>query len=94
MWVEVRDRSELCSESVVDLRVVDILVVDVRLDMDELTAIWLLVIGTLAGLLSCLDFRSDPIGESEPVSGAKPYTRTLYFFFQLNLYLWVYKQFL
>ena len=29
---------------------VDILVVDVRLDMDELTAIELLVIGTLAGL--------------------------------------------
>ena len=37
MWVEVRDRSELRNESVVDLRVVDILVVDVRLDMDELT---------------------------------------------------------
>ena len=34
----------------VDLRVVDILVVDVRLDMDELTAIGLSVIGTLAGL--------------------------------------------
>ena len=34
----------------VDLRVVDILVVDVRLNMDELTAIGLLVIGTLAGL--------------------------------------------
>ena len=50
MWVEVRDRSELCSESVVDLRVVDILVVDVRLDMDELTAIELSVIETLAGL--------------------------------------------
>ena len=33
-----------------DLRVVDILVVDVRLDMDELTGIGLLVIGTLAGL--------------------------------------------
>ena len=33
-----------------DLRVVDILVTDVRLDMDELTAIGLLVIGTLAGL--------------------------------------------
>ena len=31
-----------------DLRVVDILVVDVRLDMNELTAIGLLVIGTLA----------------------------------------------
>ena len=50
MWVEVRDRSELHSGSVVDLRVVDILVVDVKLDMDELTAIGLLVIGTLAGL--------------------------------------------
>ena len=50
MWVEVRDRSELRSRSVVDLRVVDLLVVDVRLDMDELTAIGLLVIGTLAGL--------------------------------------------
>ena len=50
MWVGVRDRSELHSGSVVDLRVVDILVVDVRLDMDELTAIGLLVIGTLAGL--------------------------------------------
>ena len=34
-----------------DLRVVDILVVDVRLDMDELTAIELSVIGALAGLL-------------------------------------------
>ena len=45
MWVEVRDRSELRSGSVVD-----ILVVDVRLDMDELTAIGLLVIGTLVGL--------------------------------------------
>ena len=50
MWVEVRDRSKLCSGSVVDLRVVDLLVVDVRLDMDELTAIGLSVIGTLAGL--------------------------------------------
>ena len=50
MWVEVRDRSELHSRSVVDLRVVDLLVVDVMLDMDELTAIGLLVIGTLAGL--------------------------------------------
>ena len=46
MWVEVRDRSGLCSRSVVDLRVVDILVVDVRLDMDELTAIRLSVIRT------------------------------------------------
>ena len=35
MWVEVRDRSELCSGSVVDLRVVDLWVVDVRFDMDE-----------------------------------------------------------
>ena len=50
MWVEVKDRSELRSGSVVDLRVVDLLVVDVRLDMDELTATGLLVIGTLAGL--------------------------------------------
>ena len=50
MWVEVRDRSELHSGSVVDLRVVSILVVDVRLDIDELTAIGLLVIGTLAKL--------------------------------------------
>ena len=33
-----------------DLRVVDTLVVDVRLDMDELTAIGLSVIGTLARL--------------------------------------------
>ena len=50
MWIEVRDRSEWRSGSVVDLRVVDIWVVDVRLDMDEFTAIGLLVIGTLAGL--------------------------------------------
>ena len=50
MWVEVRDRSELRSGSMVDLRVVDLLVLDVRFDMDELTAIGLLVIGTLAGL--------------------------------------------
>ena len=50
MWVEVKDRSELRSGSIVDLRVVDILVVDVKLDMDELTAIELLVIETLAGL--------------------------------------------
>ena len=50
MWVEVRDRLELCSGSVVDLRVVDLLVVDVRLDMNELTTIGLSVIGTLAGL--------------------------------------------
>ena len=50
MWVEVRNRSELRSGSMGDLRVVDILVVDVRLDMDELTAIWLSAIRTLAGL--------------------------------------------
>ena len=50
MWVKVRDRSELRSGSVVDLRVVDISVVDVMLDMDELTTIGLSVIGTLAGL--------------------------------------------
>ena len=35
MWVEVRDRSELRNGSVVDLKVVDLLVVDVRFDMDE-----------------------------------------------------------
>ena len=50
MWVKVRDRLELRSGSVVDLRVVDLLVVDVRLDIDELTAIGLSVIGTLVGL--------------------------------------------
>ena len=50
MWVEVRDRSESRSGSVVDLRVVDVLVVDVKLDMDESTAIGLSVIGTLVGL--------------------------------------------
>ena len=50
MWVEVRDRSELRIGSVVDLRVVDILVVDVRLDMEKLTTIRLSVIETLAGL--------------------------------------------
>ena len=50
MRVEVRDRSELRSGSVVDLRVVDLLVVDVKLDMDGLTSIELLVIETLAGL--------------------------------------------
>ena len=46
MWVEVRDISELRSRSVVDLRVVDILVVDVRLDMEEMTTIGLSVIET------------------------------------------------
>ena len=50
MWVEVKDRSDLHSGSVVDLRVVDMLVVDVRLDMDELTAIGLSLIRTLAEL--------------------------------------------
>ena len=50
MWVEVRDRSGLHSRSVMDLRVVDVLVVDVKLDMDELTTIRLSVIKTLAGL--------------------------------------------
>ena len=44
MWVKVRDRLELHSRSAVDLKVVDILVVDVRLDMDKLTAIGLSVI--------------------------------------------------
>ena len=33
-----------------DFRVVDLLVVDCQVDMDELTAIGLSVIGTLAGL--------------------------------------------
>ena len=46
MWVKVRDKSELRSGCVVDHRVVDILVVDVRFDMDELTTIGLLVIET------------------------------------------------
>ena len=46
MWVEVRDRSELCSGSVVGLRVVDLWVVDVKLDMNESTAIGLSVIET------------------------------------------------
>ena len=50
MWVKIRDRSELRSGSVVDLRVIDLLVVDVKLDMDELTAIGLSIIGTLAEL--------------------------------------------
>ena len=50
MWVKVKDRLELRSGSVVDLRVVDLLAVEVRLNMDELTAIGLSVIGTLAGL--------------------------------------------
>ena len=46
MWVEVRDKSGLRSRSVVDLRVVDMLVVDVRPDMEELTTIGLSVIET------------------------------------------------
>ena len=46
MWVKVKDRSGLRIRSVVDLRVVDILVVDVRLYMDELTTIGLSVIET------------------------------------------------
>ena len=50
MWVEVRDCLELRSGSVVNLRVVDLLVADVRLDMGEMTAIGLSVIETLAGL--------------------------------------------
>ena len=50
MWVKVRDISELRSGSLVDLRVVDLLVVNVRRDMDEMTAIGLLIIKTLAGL--------------------------------------------
>ena len=50
MWVKVRDRLELHNGSVVDLRVVDVLVVDVKLDMDESTAIGFSVIETLAGL--------------------------------------------
>ena len=40
MWVEVRDRSELRSRSMVDLRVVDLLIVDVRFDMDEVDSHW------------------------------------------------------
>ena len=46
MWVEVKDRSGLRSRSVVDHRVVDLLVVDVRLDMDEMTTIGLSVVET------------------------------------------------
>ena len=49
MWVKVRERSDLHSGSVVDLRVVDLLIADVIFDMDELTAIRLSTIGTLAG---------------------------------------------
>ena len=50
MWVKVKDRSAMRSGSMMDLRVVDILVVDVGYYMDELTSIGLSVIGTLAGL--------------------------------------------
>ena len=50
MWVKIRDILDFRSGSVVDLRVIDLLVVDVRLDMDELTAIGLSIIGTLAWL--------------------------------------------
>ena len=46
VWVKVKDRSELHSGSVVDLRVVDMLVVDVKFDMDEMTTIGLSVIET------------------------------------------------
>ena len=46
MWIEVRDRSESHIGSVVELRVIDILVVDVKLDMDKLTTIGLPVIET------------------------------------------------
>ena len=46
VWVKVRDRSGLHSNSVADLRVVPILVIDVRFDMDELTTIGLSVIET------------------------------------------------
>ena len=35
MWVRVRDISELRIGSMVDLRAVDLWVVDVRFDMDE-----------------------------------------------------------
>ena len=49
MWVEVRDKSELRSGSAVDRGVVDLLVVDVRIDMDESTTIGLSIIETLAG---------------------------------------------
>ena len=39
VWVKVRDRSKLRSGSVVDFRIVDLWVVDVRFDMDELTTL-------------------------------------------------------
>ena len=42
-------KSELRSGSVVDLRVVDMLVVDVRFDMEEMTTTGLSEIVTLAG---------------------------------------------
>ena len=46
VWVKVRDRSKLRSGSVVDFRIVDLWVVDVRFDMDELTTLELSVIET------------------------------------------------
>ena len=46
MWVKGRDRSKLSSGSVVDFRIVDLWVVDVRFDMDELTTLELSVIET------------------------------------------------
>ena len=46
MWVKVRDSSKLRSGSVVDFRIVDLWVVDVRLDMDELTTLELSIIET------------------------------------------------
>ena len=58
MWVEVRDRSGLRSGSVVDFRVVDKCVVDIKLHMDELTTIGLLVIETLEEPL----YVSSPLG--------------------------------
>ena len=48
--IDFSRRSELRSRSVVDLRVVDVLVVNVILDIYELTAIGLSVIVTLTGL--------------------------------------------
>ena len=46
MWVKVRDSSKLRSRSIVDFRIVDLWVVDVRLDMDELTTLELSIIET------------------------------------------------
>ena len=47
--------------------------------------------------LVTLDSWSDPIGGSEPVSGCETIywdSLLIFFFPELNLYLWVYKQFL